>query len=266
MPTALIVEDEPEANKLLGMLVRLKGYQAASALTGREALRFIELAHPDIIFLDLMLPDLSGYEVCKILKSSKATSLIPLAIVTARLAAENRLESFCLGADDFVPKPYTPEQIFFAMDRAARWQDQSRSEQIHARIGFERQDDGEILRRLGQLRSLVFARSTLSFEASVQVSRAVKEIWCLAEEWARTYPDEALATLDYTFTPECLTLTFHEVAGWLGRVPALVDDASSSLHVAGFDQIHLDAEEHRLTLSHPLVPNGGRTEERNSGP
>src|SRR5207248_10858683 len=102
---------------------------------------------------DLMLPDLNGYDVCKILKSSKGTSLIPLVIVTARIAAENRIESFCLGADDYIAKPYTPDQIFQAMEQSIEWLDQAKSGQIQGTISFEGKDDGEVLRRLGQLRS-----------------------------------------------------------------------------------------------------------------
>ena len=168
MPTALIVEDEPEANKLLGMLLRLRGYQTESAFTGEEALHLVAKAQPDIIFLDLMLPDLNGYEICKILKSSKGTSLIPLVIITARVADENRIESFCLGADDYIAKPYTPDQIFQAVEQAVHWFDQSRSGQIQASVSFDHGDDGEILRRLGQFRSLVFARTALSLEAVAQ--------------------------------------------------------------------------------------------------
>ena len=165
MPTALIVEDEPEANKLLGMLLRLRGYRTESAFTGKEALQLVEKGHPDIIFLDLMLPDLNGYEVCKILKSSKGTSLIPLVIVTARIAAENRIESFCLGADDYIAKPYTPDQIFQALEQSIAWLDQARSGQIQGIISFDNRDDGEILRRLGQLRSLIFARTGLGLDS-----------------------------------------------------------------------------------------------------
>ncbi len=67
MPKALIVEDEPEANELLAMLVQLRGYQTDSAFTGGEALIKAEQARPDIVFLDLMLPDLNGYDVCRAL-------------------------------------------------------------------------------------------------------------------------------------------------------------------------------------------------------
>ena len=78
MPSALIVEDEPEANHLLAMLVQLRGYRTDSAYTGGEALEKVREQPPDIVFLDLMLPDMNGYEVCRALKTKKATSLIPI--------------------------------------------------------------------------------------------------------------------------------------------------------------------------------------------
>ena len=71
MPTALIVEDEPEANHLLAMLVQLRGYRTDSAYTGGEALEKVRQQPPDIVFLDLMLPDINGYEVCKSIKASR---------------------------------------------------------------------------------------------------------------------------------------------------------------------------------------------------
>src|SRR5258708_28603689 len=76
---------------------------------------------PDIVFLDLMLPDVNGYDVCRALKGSRPTSAIPVAIVTARLAAENRVQGFRVGATDYIPKPYTPDQIFWAMTKADDW-------------------------------------------------------------------------------------------------------------------------------------------------
>jgi len=240
MPTALIVDDEPEANKLLGMLLRLRGYRTESAFTGKEALQLVAKAQPDIIFLDLMLPDLNGYEICKILKSSRGTSLIPLVIITARLADENRIESFCIGADDYIAKPYTPGRIFQAVEEAVRWFDQSRSGQIQASISFDQSDDGEILRRLGQFRSLVFARTALSLEAVAQISRAIKEIWSVADEWARNYHGDHITTLTYTLTAQRLVLEFRDAAGWLGKVPILAEDPTSELSIAGFDHVAID--------------------------
>jgi CheY-like chemotaxis protein len=249
MPTALIVEDEPEANKLLGMLLRLRGYRTESAFTGKEALQLVERGHPDIIFLDLMLPDLNGYEVCKILKSSKGTSLIPLVIVTARIAAENRIESFCLGADDYIAKPYTPDQIFLALEQSIEWLDQARSGQIQGTISLDGRDDGEVLRRLGQLRSLLFARTGLTLESVAQINRAIKEVWCLADDWNRGHPVDRPATLTYTLTAERLVLTFRDAAGWLQRVGDIPDDDPQSALVASvFDRIFPDEAGHSLIL------------------
>lgn len=240
MPTALIVEDEPEANKLLGMLLRLRGYRTESAYTGMEALHLVAKSQPDIIFLDLMLPDLNGYEICKILKSSRGTSLIPLVIITARLADENRIESFCIGADDYISKPYTPDRIFQAVEQAVRWSNLCRSGEIQASVSFDHSDDGEILRRMGQFRSLVFGRTALSLEAVAQISRAIKEIWCVADEWARGYPGDHITTLTYTLTAQRLVLEFRDAAGWLGRVPILAEDPTSEVSIAGFDHVAID--------------------------
>ncbi len=248
MPTALIVEDEPEANKLLGMLVRLRGYQTRSAFSGREALQQIEQEHPDVVLLDLMMPDLNGYEVCKILKSSKATSLIPLVVVTARIAAENRIESFCLGADDFVAKPYTPDQIFHALDRAVRWREFALRPEVHGALRFDHSDDGEILRRLGQLRSLIFARTRLDLDAVLQAGRLIREIWCVADEWARRHPADPMTSLSYRLTPDRLILEFYDTAGWLAAVPGIVDDPPGSYYAGFLDEWSIDEANGRLTL------------------
>src|SRR4051794_8607026 len=121
MPTALIVEDEPVANKLLAMLVQLRGYRTQSAFDGREALAKVDRDPPDVVFLDLMLPDVSGYDVCATIKNRKSTALIPVLMVTARIADENRLRSHALGAEAYIPKPYTPDQIYEALDEVNAW-------------------------------------------------------------------------------------------------------------------------------------------------
>ncbi len=118
MPTALIVEDEPEANRLLARIVQLRGYRTRSAFNGVEALAAIEDETFDVVFLDLMLPDANGYEICRRIKGRPETRSTPVVIVTARLVDENRAQSAQVGADGFIPKPYTPGQIFEALASA----------------------------------------------------------------------------------------------------------------------------------------------------
>ena len=158
MPTALIVEDEPEANKLLAMLLQLRGYRTESAYDGAEALEKIRDHAPDVVFLDLMLPDMDGYQVCRSLKTPGGVIEVPVVIVTARLTAENRIESFAAGADDYVPKPYTPDQIFEALEQSAAWKDLLDAPRLDGEVPLDARDDGETLRHLAHLRRLLQAR------------------------------------------------------------------------------------------------------------
>src|SRR4051794_40082665 len=98
MPNALIVEDEPEANRLLAMLVQLRGYTTRSVFTGGEALEAVENGDPfDVVFLDLMLPDTNGFEVCRQIKARPESCAVPVVMVTARLIEENRAKSEEVG-------------------------------------------------------------------------------------------------------------------------------------------------------------------------
>ncbi|QEH37979.1 putative transcriptional regulatory protein TcrX [Aquisphaera giovannonii] len=249
MPTALIVEDEPEANKLLGMLVRLRGFQIRSAFTGKEALRQVEAARPDVVFLDLMLPDLNGYEICRALKSDKETSLLPLIIVTARIADENRVESFCLGADDYVSKPYTPDHIFQALERAGRWDALCHQEVVRGEIPFGRHDEAETLRRLGQLRSVTFARSPLALRQVHEINDAIKLAWCTAFECIDDRPGEPCLVLSYTLDRDRLELRFRSQETCIRRIAGLAQDPASSIYLAAFDRVAVDDASASATLT-----------------
>jgi len=255
MPTALIVEDEVEANKLLAMLVQLQGYQTDSAFDGAEAMAKVRSHVPDVIFLDLMLPDLDGYDVCRSLKSAGTTSQIPVIIVTARIAAKNRIESFRAGADDFVPKPYTPDQIFQALDQSDSWKRQIAAPQVEGQVLLDGRDDGNTLRRLAQLRGLLLARSGLEPAAIEGMSAAIEAIWTSVDQWAHHRRLEQVATLAYVFTPGSLTLTVHDEGGWLDTWghPAQ-QHISTILAGAPFDEVIADQPAHRLTLIKRFEP------------
>ena len=249
MPTALIVEDEPEANKLLSMLVQLRGYSTESAFTGSEALEKVRNRVPDVVFLDLMLPDLDGYAVCRALKSSSTTSQVPVVIVTARIAAENRIESFHAGADDYVPKPYTPDQIFEALDESTAVRPEDTSFRIEGEVVLDGRDDGETLRRLARLRTLLLARSGLGSEVVDRISAAIRAIWLSVDGWARRSGQDRVATLSYTLSPDNLVLTVHDEAGWLSSWGDLAQGpVSTSVTDARFDQIENDRGAHCLRL------------------
>jgi CheY-like chemotaxis protein len=245
MPTALIVEDEPEANKLLAMLLQLRGYRTESAYRGAEALEKIHRHTPDVVFLDLMLPDMDGYQVCRSLKTPGGVSVVPVVIVTARLTAENRIESFEAGADDYIPKPYTPDQIFQALEQSAAWKDLLDAPQVEGEVPLDARDDGESLRRLAHLRRLMQIRCLLEPDGIDRMSSAIKALWSNVDAWSRQRRQEKVATLSYSLTPEAVTLTLRDEGGWLSATPTA---AASALAVGQFDEVTRDEGGRSLTL------------------
>lgn len=219
MPTALIVEDEPEANMLLSMLVQLRGYGTESAFTGGEALAKIDENPPDIVFLDLMLPDINGYEICKSIKSEKSTTLIPVVMVTARVSLENRILSYALGADHYVPKPYTPDQIFDAMAEADSWRRDLHQLSTSREIPFEASEDGETLRQLAQLRSLMLALTPIDVATASAIHAYLLEMWQDAEVWGKAHCIDKLATLTYRASADRIVISLRDHSGWLKTDP-----------------------------------------------
>jgi CheY-like chemotaxis protein len=249
MRTALIVEDEPQANKLLALLVGLRGYATESAFSGSEALEKVRDRVPDVVFLDLMLPDLDGYQVCRKLKSSGMTSQVPVVIVTARIAAENRIQSFRAGADDYVPKPYTPDQIFEALDQSNEYHQPKAAWPVEGDVVLDGRDDGQTLRRLARLRAQLLAQCALEPPGVDSICAAIGAIWSDADAWSRRCDREQVASLTYELTSKSLILTVHDEAGWLSKDGDREGPLGiSRLTDAGFDRVENDQQAHCLRL------------------
>ena len=108
--TVLIVDDEEDLRKLVDFNLRTAGYQTMVAANGEEALELAKQG-PDLILLDLMLPDIQGTEVCKTLKRSEDTSNIPILILSARGEEIDRVVGFEIGAEDYVVKPFSVREL-----------------------------------------------------------------------------------------------------------------------------------------------------------
>lgn len=249
MPTALIVEDEPEANKLLAMLIQLRGYRTVSAFTGSEALAAIDRDPPNIVFLDLMLPDVNGYDVCRSIKNRPSTALIPVVMVTARVAVENRLQSFRAGADQYIPKPYTPDQIFDALTDANALSGPDGHPARDGEIPFSTDADGETLRRLAGLRSLLLAATPLDAAAANRVFQSLDSLWRLADEWGREHRVARVATLHYHVYHDCAALTLRDLSGWFQGDPRTAAERWPEAIEAGrFDEVGDEPSERAVVL------------------
>ena len=108
----LVVDDTPQNVKLLADLLVVKGFAVATAATGEEALARIAAEKPDLVLLDVMMPGLSGYEVCRAIRADPATALLPVVLVTSLDPQGERLKGIEAGADDFVGKPINQAELF----------------------------------------------------------------------------------------------------------------------------------------------------------
>lgn len=107
----LVIDDEPDLVELLNFTLRQAGFEVESAASGAAGLRAIEAQLPDLLVLDLMLPDLSGGEVCRRLRAAPSTRELPILMLTARSEEIDRVVGFELGADDYVAKPFSPREL-----------------------------------------------------------------------------------------------------------------------------------------------------------
>jgi two-component system phosphate regulon response regulator PhoB len=116
----LIVEDEVDLAELVAFNLRQSGYTAESSGTGSEALVAVKRRRPDLVLLDLMLPDISGTEICRRLREDQATRAIPIVMLTARAEEVDRVHGFEVGADDYVTKPFSPRELVLRVGAVLR--------------------------------------------------------------------------------------------------------------------------------------------------
>jgi adenylate cyclase len=107
----LIVDDQPMNIKLLADTLRIQGYEVASATSGREALEKIDDDAPDLVLLDVVMPEMNGYEVCQAIRARHETQILPVIMVTALDPHEERIKGLEAGADDFLTKPVNQQEL-----------------------------------------------------------------------------------------------------------------------------------------------------------
>ena len=107
----LAADDEQDALELIEVNLKNAGYDVLVAADGREALELARSAMPNLILLDIMLPEMDGLEVCKALRRDAATALLPIIMLTARTAEIDRVLGLELGADDYITKPFSPREL-----------------------------------------------------------------------------------------------------------------------------------------------------------
>jgi DNA-binding response OmpR family regulator len=193
----LIVDDEPNIREVVGLYLRRDGHDIVSAADGEEALEVFRDSEPDIVVLDLMLPKMSGLEVCRRMRADRR---VPLIMLTARGEEEERIVGLSLGADDYVVKPFSPRELAARVAAVLRRVEESSGNVDHKVLSFDglRIDPNarEILVR-GEPRTLT--------------AREFDLLHHLASSPGRVYTRDQLMEMvwGYSFSADTSTVTVH---------------------------------------------------------
>lgn len=110
--TILIIDDDIDTLKLVGIMLERKGFRILASTTGEKGLRLAQKEYPDLVLLDVMIPDINGYEIARSLRSDPATENTPIIMFTARSQVDDKVEGLEAGADAYITKPARPRELF----------------------------------------------------------------------------------------------------------------------------------------------------------
>jgi DNA-binding response OmpR family regulator len=136
----LIVDDEPQNVKLIGLMLQRRGYEIVAARSGTQALAKAQTENPDLVILDIMMPGMDGYEVCRQLRAGPNTASLPIIMFTAKTTVDDKVAGFQAGADDYLTKPIHPDELVShveaVLSRSARRQLEEPSPMRAKVLGF----------------------------------------------------------------------------------------------------------------------------------
>lgn len=110
--TILIIDDDIDTLKLVGIMLERKGFRILASTTGKKGLQMANKEYPDLVLLDVMIPDINGYEIAKAIRSNPATENTPIIMFTARSQVDDKVEGLEAGADAYITKPARPRELF----------------------------------------------------------------------------------------------------------------------------------------------------------
>src|SRR3989338_2830236 len=107
----LVVDAEPHIMNLIRLSLKNDQFQVAGVYSAREAMEYVKTATPDVIVLDIMMPGMNGYELCKMLRAHPGTKETPIIILSAKSQMDDKLQAIDVGADDYLTKPFDPMEL-----------------------------------------------------------------------------------------------------------------------------------------------------------
>jgi len=207
---ALVVEDEKELGMLLGENLRRWGYEPTVLNEGKLAIPWVRQHQPSLILLDLLLQDMDGFSICENLKLDRETNLIPIVMVTALSGQEDKVKGLQVGANRYLTKPFSADELAKAIQDAFAWQEDLKRRGTEGEIRFQLQSDTQYLEELNHLLGSLFLFSGLTQVQVKQLTTAVRELGTNAIEWGHKKQTDRVVTVDYHIDPQKITILIKD--------------------------------------------------------
>lgn len=186
----LVVDDEPNIADVISMALRYQGFEVAIAATGAEALAAVRTFNPQLMLLDVMLPDMEGFEVARRLGAERAR--IPIIFLTARDATEDRVRGLTVGGDDYVTKPFSLEELVARVRALLRRSGAAGPESsVLTFADIELDDDAHEVTRAGQLVALTATEYRLLRYLMLNPRRVLTRAQLLEHVWDYDFGGDA---------------------------------------------------------------------------
>src|SRR5271156_975392 len=237
MGTALIVEDHPEQAELVARILRMRNYESILAEDGETGLRLAREHIPDLMLLDLMQPDINGFDVCRQLRTDRATMMIPVVMLTALNDVQHRVHGFRVGANAYVTKPYGVDDLFDAITVARAWRHSMDQRALQGEIHVELSSEINFLKDLNDFLMLVCQTTPLANDQVIQLRQAVMEMAQNAIEWGNLHQSDRLVNITYLIYDDRLEIVVRD------QGPGFDRGALPHAAVAGDPFSHLDVRE-----------------------
>jgi DNA-binding response OmpR family regulator len=208
--TVLIVDDERDTNDIMASLVRARGFEPIQLFSGNQVWSAVTEKPPEVVLLDLMLPDVDGFAVCDRLKRNRETNLIPIVMVTALQNAHHRAAGVRVGANGYLIKPFTPDQLYEAIDQAIAWHEEHLQRGTHGEINFDIRSELTYLQQANDMLADLFAHTPLTDRQLKDLKQAVMEMGGNAIEWGHRRNADLVLRITYRINSDSVTLIIQD--------------------------------------------------------
>jgi DNA-binding response OmpR family regulator len=237
----LVVEDEEEVCSVLTRILEGEGYRVGAAADGAAAIARVRSDRPDAVMLDVMLPGMSGFDVCQELKFHRDTNLIPILMMTAMSDVESRRKGLWVGANAYLTKPFDASEMLRTLRHVLDHRRELVEHQVHTRVELCMQSDSRLREQLGDLLSELFLLTPLSEQDVHRIRYAVMEMTDNAIEWGNRRRKDLTVSLAYEVTDRFVKFVITDQGAGFnpGHLPHAASEGDPVSHMSIREQLGL---------------------------